>query len=142
MEPNEDLMPRHGEPSISRQGSRPSDDTRIKLVVCCLWSNGPVGVSALSGLTGQHELSFRNSIIEWCSHHGSIIVDEFFDHQHVGGGVTSLKRYRSGGHDKACKVADLVNSKRKKRWADPLGQNQIIHCLTVFPSNTGLTTAN
>ncbi len=142
MEPNEDQMPRHVEPSISRQGSRPSDATRTKLVVCCLWSNGPVGASALSGLTGQHELSFRNSIIERYSHHGITIVDEFFDHQHVGGDVTGLKRYWPGSHDKTCKVTDLVNSKRKKRWANPLGQKQMIHYLTVFPSNTGLTTAN
>ena len=111
--------------------------TKIELVACHLLSNGPMGTSALSGLAGLQDLNFRNSISELRRHHGITILDEFFDHQHSGGGLTRLKRYWLADRDEARKVAELVNHKRKQRGAALLRQKQIAHYLSAFPSNTG-----
>jgi len=107
--------------------------TKRELVACHLLSNGPVGISALSALAGMSDLNARNSISELRRHNGVIIFDEFFAHQHSGGGTAHLKRYWLADRDQARKVAELVNLKRKQRGAASLSREQIARYLAAFP---------
>lgn len=111
-----------------------SEATKRELVACHLLSNGPTGISALSALAGLSDLNARNSISELRRHNGIIIFDEFFAHQHNGGGVAHLKRYWLADREQARKVAELVNLKRKQRGAPPLSQGQVARYLAAFPT--------
>lgn len=65
--------------------------TKLELVAHHLVENGPHGISSLSALAGLHDLNPRNSISYLRRHHGSTIRDEYFSHQHNGGGVIPPK---------------------------------------------------
>ena len=107
--------------------------TKHELVALHLLEQGAQGVSALSGLAGFRDMNLRNSISELRREHGIEIMDTFFEHQHSGGGTTRLKRYWLADREQARKVAELVNLKRRKRNALPMGPEQIACYLAAFP---------
>lgn len=107
--------------------------TKLELVALHLVENGTHGISALSALAGLHDLNPRNSISDLRRQHGINVADEYFIHQHRGGGLTHLKRYWLADRNEARKVAELVNLKRKQRGAIPLSREQIARYLAAFP---------
>ncbi len=119
---------------VSTQPTR--DATKLELVGLHLMENGPEGISALSALAGLHDLNPRNSISELRNQHRISILDEFFSHQHSGGGVARLKRYWLADRDQARKVAVLVNHWRQARNDLPLSQEQIARYLVAFPTKS------
>jgi len=108
--------------------------TKLELVALHLLENGPTGTSSLSGLSGFHDLNFRNSV-SVLRRQGVTIHDEYFPHQHQGGDMVHLKRYWLADRNQARKLAELVNMKRKKRGAEPLSREQITHYLAAIPAS-------
>lgn len=117
--------------------TRTSTATKLERVALHLMENGTQGISALSGLAGLNDLNVRNSIGLLRRDHGVCILDEFFEHQHSGGGVTHLKRYWLADRGEARKAAELVDHKRKQRGAEALSQQKIASYLVNFPINSG-----
>ena len=111
--------------------------TKHELVALHLLEQGAQGVSALSALAGLHDLNPRNSISELRRQHGVRISDEYFSHQHSGGGFARIKRYWLADRAEARKAAELVNLKRKHRGAAPLSREQIARYLAAFPIQSG-----
>lgn len=107
--------------------------TKLELVALHLVENGTNGISSLSALAGLHDLNPRNSISELRRQHGVRISDEYFSHQHSGGGFARIKRYWLADRAEARKAAELVNLKRKHRGAAPLSREQIARYLAAFP---------
>ncbi|WP_270804410.1 hypothetical protein [Aeromonas sp. QDB66] len=110
--------------------------TKLELVALHLVENGTNGISSLSALAGLHDLNPRNSISKLRRLHGVRISDEYFSHQHSGGGVARLKRYWVADRDQARKVAVLVNHWRRARNELPLSQEQIARYLVAFPTKS------
>lgn len=106
--------------------------TKLELVALHLLENDIMGASSLSGLSGLHDLNFRNSISD-LRKRGIDIQNEWFQHAHSGGGVTYLKRYWISNRNEARKVAELVNQRRKRRDHPPLSQATIARLLSAFP---------
>lgn len=108
--------------------------TKLELVALHLVENGTNGISSLSALAGLHDLNPRNSISELRRQHGVRISDEYFSHQHSGGGFARIKRYWLADRAEARKAAELVNLKRKQRGAAPLSRERIARYLAAFPA--------
>ncbi|MCD8548654.1 MAG: hypothetical protein LRY38_09695 [Aeromonadaceae bacterium] len=108
--------------------------TKLELVALHLLENGPTGTSSLSGLSGLHDLNFRNSV-SVLRRQGVTIHDEYFPHQHQGGDMVHLKRYWLADRNQARKLAELVNLKRKARGAAPLSREQIARYLAAIPTS-------
>jgi len=114
--------------------------TKLELVALHLLENGPTGTSSLSGLSGFHDLNFRNSV-SVLRRQGVTIHDEYFPHQHQGGDMVHLKRYWLADRNQARKLAELVNLKRKARGAAPLSREQIARYLAALPTATSTAPA-
>jgi hypothetical protein len=96
--------------------------TKYELVASHLLEQGALGVSALSGPAGLHDLNLRNSIGLLRRNHGLAMMDAFFEHQHSGGGTTCFKRYWLADRKQAHKLGVLINHWRHLRQVVPLAE--------------------
>ena len=89
--------------------------TKLELTAYHLLEQGPQkGCTALTGLANCRDLNYRNGVSE-LRKMGVSILDEYFTHQHSGGGKVQMKRYWLATVEDARKVVALVNLKRGKR---------------------------
>ncbi|WP_270804802.1 hypothetical protein [Aeromonas sp. QDB66] len=101
----------------------PKGATKLELVACHLLEQGSQGVSALTGLSGLHDLNLRNSVGLLRREHGISILSEFFEHQYSCGGTTRFKRYWLADREQAHKLVALINNWRHQRQAAPLADD-------------------
>ena len=94
--------------------------TKLELVAYHLITGGRGGVSALTGLAKLRDLNLRNGVSDLRAA-GVSICDEYFEHQHSGGGIARMKRYWPESADDVLKLVALVPSEmrslfRQRRW--------------------------
>ncbi|MFM5205994.1 hypothetical protein ACEUAW_17255 [Aeromonas veronii] len=88
---------------------------KLELTAYHLLEQGPQkGCTALTGLANCRDLNYRNGVSD-LRKMGVSILDEYFTHQHSGGGRVQMKRYWLATVEDARKVVALVNLKRGKR---------------------------
>lgn len=105
--------------------------TKLELVAYHLITRGRGGVSALTGLAKLRDLNLRNGVSDLRAV-GVSICDEYFEHQHSGGGIARMKRYWPESADDVLKLVALVNLKRAKRNEEPISPEQVAKYLKPY----------
>lgn len=105
--------------------------TKLELVACHLITQGRDGASALTALAKLRDLNMRNGVSDLRAV-GVSICDEYFEHQHSGGGIARMKRYWPESADDVLKLVALVNLKRAKRNEEPISPEEVAKYLEPY----------
>ncbi|MEH8151967.1 hypothetical protein ACK369_12405 [Aeromonas veronii] len=106
--------------------------TKLELTAYHLLEQGPQkGCTALTGLANCRDLNYRNGVSD-LRKMGVSILDEYFTHQHSGGGIARMKRYWPESADDVLKLVALVNLKRAKRNEEPISPEQVAKYLKPY----------